>query len=165
MRKHRLVGVVILSAFANMGRSLLARNLLGPAWRTEIARSEVGRPTKIPLENRGRFPFPTFFQAIDISALLPTSPGHQKILHKRRILLVFSLGGTNHWVSPRRALGSKLSFARNVVRITSANRHFMASSWRSEKCPSWEVIDVHIFGCRTAGKPVARPARSLTHEN
>ena len=49
----------------------------GCAWRTEIGRSEVGRSTKVPLENRGRFPCPTFFQAIDISVLLPPSPGHQ----------------------------------------------------------------------------------------
>src|SRR6185369_1319216 len=32
---------------------------------------------KYPLENHGRFPCPTFFQAIDISVLLPPSPGHQ----------------------------------------------------------------------------------------
>jgi hypothetical protein len=60
-----------------------------------------------------------------------------KISHNTLILPVFSHGATKYRVSPCRALGSwqaKLSSVRNVIRITSANRHFRASSWRSEKC-------------------------------
>jgi hypothetical protein len=50
----------------------------GCAWRTEIGCSEVGRSTKVPPGEPSEISLShTFFKAIDISVLLPPSPGHQ----------------------------------------------------------------------------------------